>query len=348
MTIRNISAPPSLKYDCKQYRGTAEELFQRYLDLGFIYPEKRKRLEPVWDSVLETWQRILDLPSELSLVVEHGNPESGAWTTMHIWKHTKETWQVQHLASGGGAFGSRAVLLSLQELVDREPGNEVVQNWFSPGNRYANRIFGSVDELGESHARVEDHAYFRVELSGASAPALHVEQIHASEPSLVQLARLVRSDLYVRGEGLENFDLGLSGLDEEYRAHGLSRTRQVFVVRDKDEILGAALVYRASLGFNLSLLENRCELLVKPDMEESIAARVTRSLIDRAREEYGNFEPGFMPLAAPVALEDLVVAQGARLMRRYRQGTWSRDVYQENAARMGRFFDRITRRSASN
>ncbi len=220
-----------------------------------------------------------------------------------------------------------------------------MQNWFSPGNRFANRIFGSVHNLGEGMGAVSDHAYLRCSTQlTESASMERVERVRTTEPDLIDLARQARGDLYIRSEGIDSDDLELRQLDARYRQFGLFRSRRIYVVRDQAGIAGAAFAYRSSLGINLSLLENRCELLIRPTLENRQRSNVVSALVQRAKEDYRDFSPGFMPITLDLELEGLLVDQGAQLMRRYRQGTWAKDVYAANIDRMDKFFNRITRR----
>jgi hypothetical protein len=51
-----------------------------------------------------------------------------------------------------------------------------------------------------------------------------------------------------------------------YRALGLRRYRRIWLAMmdGHDAPVGAAIAYRGPLGFNLSFLENRCDVLLDP------------------------------------------------------------------------------------
>jgi hypothetical protein len=96
--------------------------------------------------------------------------------------------------------------------------------------------------------------------------------------------------------------------------------------------VGAAIAYRAPLGLNLSLLENRCDLIVD-DVEDSILESVCLSLIEKAGKAY--FDNGFpmeyplnfIPMIADERCADILIQHGAKLIRKYRQCIWLNDVF---------------------
>ncbi|WP_406057914.1 hypothetical protein OG462_14845 [Streptomyces sp. NBC_01077] len=148
-------------------------------------------------------------------------------------------------------------------------------------------------------------------------------------PELAELARHCRGEVYVRAEGLDRDDLRLDDVDRLYRLVGLRRYRRIWVQYDATgRLRAAALAYRGPLGFNFSFLENRCDLLVSPELEEPEARRAIDALIGAASAAYEDFEPGSVPVAAATPLDRLLLA-GAERVRPYTRALWLAEAYSD-------------------
>ncbi|MEU6168737.1 hypothetical protein [Streptomyces tanashiensis] len=330
---------PSLTWSdfgCRVNARTPAELFERYESSRFLYPAKRARLAPYRSLILENWQRARQAGELLLYEVSREEPDGG-WASLTSWRSTHAGWQTQHLVSSGTLLGGRAVMLAAQAVRAARAGRSgdvAQQNWFSPGNRFAALAFGGMtDSIGPERSLTVPGEYVMV--PGPLAATLRpggrdrpvVELDGGACPELAALARACRGEVYVRAEGLDRDDLRLDDVDRLYRLVGLRRHRRIWVQYDAGgRLRAAALAHRGPLGFNFSFLENRCDLLVSPELDEAEAQRALDALIAAASTAYEDFEPGCVPVACETPMDRLVRA-GAEPVRPYTRALWLAEAY---------------------
>ncbi|MFC8829915.1 hypothetical protein ACFT9I_31830 [Streptomyces sp. NPDC057137] len=324
-------------FGCRINAWSPEDLFDRYESTRFLYPAKRARLDPYWRVILDNWQRARQAGELLHCVVSFDDPRGG-WASMTSWRSTHAGWQTQHLVSDATPAGGRAVMLGAVAVRMSEKRDVSQQNWFSPSNRFAALAFGGlVRSIPPGGAAVVPGDYVMVPLplarvlggshGGGEKQGRVVELDGGACPELADLAARCRGEVYVRAEGLDRDDLRLADVDRLYRLVGLRRYRRIWVSYDATGRMRAAvLAYRGPLGFNFSFLENRCDLLVAPDLDAEETQRVTDVLLAAACPAYDGFEPGCLPVASHLPLDRLVAA-GAEPVRPYSQALWLADAY---------------------
>jgi hypothetical protein len=143
----------------------------------------------------------------------------------------------------------------------------------------------------------------------------------ADLPELRAFIARARSDVFLSAEGLLEEDLGLDSVDQIYARVGLRRYRRVVAVRAiRDSmLLGVALAYRGPLGLNFSFLENRCDLILPPQLPMAEAVVVCSALCAGAGNVYEEFELGVIPLVIDVRHSGALRALGAEYVRDYAQ-----------------------------
>jgi hypothetical protein len=176
------------------------------------------------------------------------------------------------------------------------------QSWFRSDNRFPARVFGSVlKTLGAAQAGVTSQELVACRQLRAAHDTLEVGEItrQTQVPGLVALATAVRGTVYCHAEELDADDLQLDGVDQLYARVGLRRYRRMWLAKlpGHEVPVGAAVAYRGPLGFNLSFLENRCDLLISPALTDAQVEAVARHLVIRASVAYADFEPGSIPVA---------------------------------------------------
>ena len=333
-----------------------DDLFALYERAGFLYPAKAARLTPHLAVVRDNWRRLLQAGDSLLYVLTAGNDDDG-YASVAVWRTTGDSWVWQHLVCEGNPLRSRAVMLGgLVRCVRQEIG-ESQQNWFRPENRFPARVFGTmVQSLGDSLSSVRRHLYFAVPRHVARlhavARAAHKSrrvQIAPYDPSqqeaLCALATLARGGVYVTAEALDS-DVDLQAVGELYRRVGLRRTRQVWLAyrRGSDQPVGAALAYRGPLGLNFSFLENRCDLLLHPELSQVDGEAVSESLVAAALPAYADFEADDIPVVADEAAGPSLYALGGQFLRNYCQGIWLKDGQPQLYRHVDRFYTRLKNR----
>jgi hypothetical protein len=315
------------QFGCRIGAVDPVELFHRYQRAGFLYPAKRDRLTPYWSSVLDTWRRSLEAGEQLHYLVTGQSPDEMSWASLSVWRTSLCGWQVQHLVSSGGGAGARAVLSTAIRAQQRRATNAFFQSWFRPENPFADALFGTVPQtLGPQQAVVQDFQYLALPLSRADQPAGRwrlTECWPTEAAALAELAHRIRGPVYTRCEELNGGDLGLAALDELYRSVGLRRYRRVWLAHGRGSTpVGAALAHRGPLGLNFSFLENRCDLLITPDLPRAHRVEVAAALCHAVRPAYLDFAPAFIPITTDVGTADFLERLGARPLQRYAQCIW--------------------------
>jgi hypothetical protein len=334
-----------------------DDLFALYERSGFLYPAKAARLTPHLAVVQDNWRRLLQAGDSLLYVLTAGNDDDG-YASVAVWRTTADSWVWQHLVCEGNPLRSRAVMLGgLARCVRQEIGKSQ-QDWFRPENRFPARVFGSMEEsLGDSLASVRRYQYFAVprlngRLHAVATCAAHrsgsvqIVRYDASQhEALCALATLARGRLYVTAEALDG-DVDLQAVGDLYRRVGLRRTRQVWLAyrRGSDQPVGAALAYRGPLGLNFSFLENRCDLLLNPELSQVEAEAVSEPLVAAARAAYADFELDDIPVITDEAAAPSLHALGGQFLRNYCQGVCLQDGVSQMYSHVDRFYTRLRKR----
>lgn len=306
---------------------TAEALFDRYRQLGFLYPNKLKALAPYMDLVLDNWRKAMSGDPELFRVLTYD--QNDTWGSITSWLTTTGGVHSQHLVSSGKPQASCAVMLAEQWMGIQNSIFKSGQNWFQPTNRYATRVFATAAHTMGSHAsNVETYSYVAVPLRGipsATGPVALVSGINRSQ-AIVRLAHQTRGQVYAQAEEFDHQDIGLDALDQRYRKIGLRRYRRVWLAslpRFSDPV-GAVVAYRGPLGFNFSFLENRCDVLIQDGLTPEEEQRILFHLLKVAASVYQDFPPAYIPVVIDAARAPYLLQHGASLIRLYAQSVWLR------------------------
>jgi hypothetical protein len=110
------------------------------------------------------------------------------------------------------------------------------------------------------------------------------------------------------------------------------------------EPIGAALGYRGPLGLNFSFLENRCDLLLLPDLSSDIAAAATTALMGAVASASADFELDDIPVVADSASTSALAACGGQVLRNYCQGIWLNSGQPALYGHVERFYTRLLHR----
>ncbi len=314
---------------CRINSMSVVDLFKHYDQVGFLYPQKRAKIAPFLPLILKNWESAFKAGEEILWIMSHEEERSGQLATLAVWRTTMNGAFSQHCTSTGNAVHSRAVVLGTQSKVWFEKKFITSQNWFREANKYAYKVFGTIDRsIHKDDATVKPYNYLAVkadtvEPQSGSAIAVPCER---GRDGIYDLASRLRGRLYADGEELGSDDLGLEALDEIYRSVGLSRRRFVWLAfcPPYSEPVGAAIAYRGPLGLNLSLLENRCDLLVDSRLDDQDFVSVCKALMKSGAVAYADFPLGYIPVVADDRCAGILTCCGATLIRQYSQSIWSR------------------------
>lgn len=326
-----------------------DELFDLYQRTGFLYPEKASRLLPYLEQVKENWRRMLRAEESLLYVLTAGDQERGR-ASLAVWRSSRRGWTYQHLVSESNPFASRAVMLAAEAESILKGSDESAQNWYRPENRFPARVFGSMTQsIGGSLSSVQQHAYLELprQLSLPGDSGFRVVAYDANRNrDLCSIAEITRGRIYVAAEELGT-DVSFKALDGLYRRVGLRRTRHVWLAYRKgtDQPIGAALAYRGPLGLNFSFLENRCDLLLVPNLSASEIEGAATALLSAAAVAYENFELQGIPIIASEETGPILTKLGAEILRHYCQCIWLKEGYARSYRHVDSFYTKVLSRS---
>ena len=304
-----------------------ERVKSRYEAAGFLYPDKRKRLEPYWAVIADSWDRTMSAGDSLRRLFSWQSSDGARWAFVDLWRATERSWWVQHLVANGGGTGSLKTMLAATARSFADPWMAGCEAWFRPVNRFANRMLGGgADALCHDGGK-STQLYLRVPYFDAGpVTGLHIREVKQASADLMRLAVQNRHPAFPSVAALADDPL-LDAVDSRYRAVGLRRYRRIFTATDRSgRLLGAVLAHRAPLGLNYSFLENRCDLLLD-DEDPQDAEGTAQALVAAVADTYGDFAPGFIPVmltSDTTAAESVRAALHAELMQTYAQAVWLR------------------------
>ena len=324
-----------------------DELFDLYERTGFLYPDKAARLLPFLGQVKENWSRMLEAGESLLYVLTAGDKKEGR-AALAVFRTTRRGWTYQHLVSEDNPFASRSVMLAAEAAMILKGSDESAQNWFRPENRFPARVFGSmIQAIGGSLSSAQNYAYFGLPRTLSLPPDRGMRVVPcdaAYSKDLCWLAETTRGRVYVAAEELAT-DVPLASLDLLYRRVGLRRTRQVWLAYHQNRPIGAAIAYRGPLGLNFSFLENRCDLLLLPNLAEKELQKAVSGLLGAAITAYQDFELESIPLVAGDDAASALLKVGAQLVRHYCQCIWLKDGYPRSYRHVDSFYSKVLDRA---
>ncbi len=135
-------------------------------------------------------------------------------------------------------------------------------------------------------------------------------------------------------------------LPAEKRIRVVPYTRHVWLayLANKEEPIGAAIVYRGPLGVNFSYLENRCDLLLHPTLPESEVSQAASALLTACSKAYEDFELEEIPVIAEEMATHVLYKLGAEFLRHYCQGIWLKDGHPRFYRHVDGFYTKLLAR----
>ena len=220
--------------------------------------------------------------------------------------------------------------------------------FFRPGNRFAAKVYGSVYRaLGPE--KCMDICYNYTEIPRLALPST-ATKTEIARPDMAQelfkFAAEVRGYPYAIAEELDQDDLFLDALDQRYGKAGLRRYRTIHVAHPKgsDAISGLILAYRGPLGLNFSFLENRCEILLAPNLSETQSYDTLCALLNAAAPTYTDFPLGKMLVLADDRVASFMPGIGGIPIRQYKRCIWIRSGFEDWYHHVAKLYSNIFRR----
>ena len=328
------SLPLSAAFECNQYG--IDELFAKYAEVGFLYPEKMELLRPHLGQIKHNWRQLLSGDS-LQWVLT--NRTAANFASIAVCRHANRSMIAQHLVSDGNPHLSLELMAEAQRLFasfQGADGVDAAQNWFRPNNRYAYRIFASmIGKLGPEKASLLTFEYLQHDLSVIPTdrtPHFRAKEVRATDNELSLFVGEQLNKVFCRGEELTGTDdVTLERLGDRYHALGLRKGRRIVKLVDPADgrIVACVIANRAPLGQNFSFLENRAYCVVDRGLGALVRRRVVSELGEAVRGFYADFALEAIPIVTDRLTADTLEQAGARHLRTYMQSIWLRAGFEE-------------------
>jgi len=340
---------------CEINALSVEELFFHYKDVNFIYPEKEKRIEPHINLIQENWKKALKSDQNILWVVTVKEPILKRMGSVALWRSTLNGWVSQHLTSTGYAPGVASMMLNVQ--LQAIKGNyHSGQNWYSQNNKYAHKIFGTIEaSIGKEYAGVNSFSYLAVKPNQLSDNSHGLRVVPCNEKDtrgIYEFVKNIRGAVYADSEELDGSDIELHGVNELYQKANLCRRRYIWVAFSpgKSSPVGAAIAYRGPLGFNLSFIENRCDLIVDPGLNREDKTLVCNVLMRKVAHVYFesdlslNYPLDYIPVVTDNDCADILIKSGSVLIRKYNQSVWLQKGFEKWVKHIEKTYRRVADR----
>jgi hypothetical protein len=211
---------------------------------------------------------------------------------MAMLRYYKKTWLIHHHAARKSAL-NKAGLIVLDQI-GRMGNNshrldslhmEYLMCYYRPENKFPSRVFGGAansihDPKGCS---IDTFAFYRHQrdLTRVASLPESWQLIRASEVDLLELENFyqhVSGGLMLDATDLRPNCLSIDTLSEEYERLGLKRDRQLFALRQEDQLKAIVIVNLTDLGLNLSDLTNCIKIFVLD--KNALSADILNATLD--------------------------------------------------------------------
>jgi hypothetical protein len=320
---------PTLKeLNCEVNKIDIEELFAKYEEFHFFYEEKRIQFNEHLGLIRENWQKAKTLADNLFDIITYQNEANNAWATICVWKNSLHGLMMQHLVSSGDMQALKNVLLATHARSIHTAADKSYQYFLLSNNLWANLLFGTQEmQMGHENTIRVNANYFTIypdNLPTSIAKIKIVEAKNKDKKTIYDFAKQAVGDIYAQAEDLHAKDLFLDELNENFAKVGLFRKRffKLAYLPSQDQPVGLAMAYRGPLGLNVSLLENRCDLIIDPTLNEEDFIEVACALIKSIQDIYNDFELDYLPIMANDRLARLLILRGQMMIRQYKHCMW--------------------------
>ena len=318
-------------YGCEINNIGIDELFQKYEDFGFIYPAKKKRLEKVMPEIIKNWKKVLKIDDSPIQVITHRDSKNSFGTMVILQNINHGT--LNHHGIGNKLHSSALAFLTAQAIQFERKEFQSAQIWFREKNRIMNHICGSgINNVSNefSFNRTFNYIELKPRIDVSTNNQLQFEPFHKDHKAVFeQFILRERGVAFLTGEELNSDDILLGNLNQVYQEVGLEHYRQIWLVFKKSNLIGVAIAYKSPVGLNFSFLNNRCELIISPNLAPDLLKDIVAQLLSKVAFQYLDFSPGFIPVIADDKTAKQVEELGGQIIRRYTQHLWTRKGYED-------------------
>jgi len=305
--MQKINKNNYLFSDCHINSVSVKQLFEHYAQAKtknnpFLYPKKLNHIKDyLFADIKDNWKKLLSTSENLMWIASCHDPKGKNFASVTFWRSTMKGWFGQHLASTLDKphltmkvllFAQRkAIIDNLNAITETNETKYLsCQNWYNPYKKYPNWLYKDMKKYsGHEYSDKQTLRYrliHRNQQEIESYPYIS-KATEKDNQSVYIFASKIRGKIFADSEDLED-DLLLNRIDKEYNKAGLSRKRDILMAWDKNKeiILGVALIYRGPFALNFSLLENRCDILINPSIGRNERVNIIRALVQKSSHYY--------------------------------------------------------------
>ncbi|MBF0555001.1 MAG: hypothetical protein HQK96_10680 [Nitrospirae bacterium] len=320
---------------CNYNNLRVDDLFEIYEEVGFLYPEKKKRILPYLQIIKDNWNNALKLGEDVLWFSTYEDQINSNIASFASYRSTYGGWVGQHLVSTGCPVYTAKIMIGAHTKVIRERDKKPYksfQNWFSPNNKYASRVFGAVtDSIGNDLSVIIEYDYISIKADlFTNCKNINVKQIfNGNNNEITEFLLKYRGNVYIEAEELNDSDIELNRVNEIYKQVDLTRKRYIYIAYEgsSNKPAGMAIVLRGPFGLNFSNLENRCDIIVSDEIESDTVYEVCSALISSVKENYFDFLLGYIPVVTNNRTSEVLLNKGANMIRKYKQCIWLKEGY---------------------
>ncbi len=340
-------------YDIHFNQNTVADLFQKYEDIGFIYPAKKEFLAPHFQQIKSNWEKLQGTSEDLLWMMTNDQKKEKHFASISVWKSSNYGLLAQHLVSDGNPFLSLKVMLAAQYRAEHHYDESQVrssQNWFRPDNRYAFRIFASMfEKLGNEKASLLRFEYLHQSLDKIGEKKqnqFEINEVTGIDTELISFVKKQYGNVFVRAEELDQEDVQLRKIAADFKKYGMDRSRKVLKIKDKEskKVIACIIANRAPIGLNFSFFENRAYYILDENLSKIQRTKLLPVMNQQIKTYYADFEFQKIPIATDGQTAEVLQEQGAHFFKTYMQSIWMREGFAQWYEHIESFLQRIERR----
>lgn len=234
-----------------------DTMLDYYRRLKFIYPEKEEIIFSEREFIANTWGKIIVSGDELFHIIQNDNDNHIA--SGCLLRDTFSGWIVEH----GVANDIKAYILMLKEECEtllNMDSFRIMRSWFQP----TRRIVLKISILNNSYEELRTPTSFFLFKKDGLQFNIKCNYEALDENNQQELINVLNNSgrkLIVLSEDWDQKPSYNQQVEEMFAQKGLIKRKKTFLLREGDRLSGLLIINVASPGMNLTLLENRSELI---------------------------------------------------------------------------------------
>jgi hypothetical protein len=303
-------------------------LWNLYSKCGFLYPEKENILKAHISDIELVWNIILKNDNELFKVFLYGSENTIG--TGCLWKNTTNGWFVQH----GIANNIKGLLIiyahEVKFLIEQENAKSA-QIWVQPRNKLVNKICQyATKSIDNKYYFMDTLAYLTWKPTRTNTRNLLQCERYKQEHKNTFQQFIIRTKgvVFLMGEELDDFDMELCQLNDDYQKFGFYRKRYIWLIFDDNNLIAVLLIYLGAIGLNFSFLENRCEIIVSCEANSFQREQIVVISLNIIQQEC-NSNLLEIPIITDTETAKNLTKHCVKFRRQYMRYVWLKECFRE-------------------